>query len=487
MFFPITVFFACFFALSAGADEVLSVPDARIFDVCYGEYGCFTIRPPFGATLQRPIAVLPAAASVVGTKFFLYTRDTRRNRTEISRFTTLGPWSSSKPTKLLIHGFLERADSQWYIDMKNAILSVDDINVIMVDWTQGNGFPYDQASANTQMVGAEVALFINYLIKQHGSKSTDFHIIGHSLGAQAAGYAGSRVPGLGRITGLDPAGPSFENTDPRVRLDPTDALFIDVIHTDGAHNLLLGLGTLQRMGHADFYPNGGMDQPGCPKTPGKIINLILQLGTMNIDGFSATALCSHVASVRLFTDSVLNQCPYVSYPCTSMDDFNAGKCSLDCDGRTRHCNRMGYWASPSDGNGSLYLKTQDASAFPYCINHYQITLYSGSDYSQTRGKVSITLHGTLNTVTVVFDNDQTVFKSGSVETRLIPLAMDIGTVTSIGVSFSKTTNLLLQLFNSASWKFTNAVVLDGDNRNRRAFCPTQSVITSGSSTDFIAC
>ncbi|CAF4714050.1 unnamed protein product, partial [Rotaria socialis] len=133
------------------------------------------------------------------------------------------------------------------------------------------------------------------------------------------------------------------------------------------------------------------------------------------------------------------------------------------------------------------LKTQDASAFPYCINHYQITLYSGSDYSQTRGKVSITLHGTLNTVTVVFDNDQTVFRSGSVETRLIPLTMDIGTVTSIDLSFSKTTNLLLQLFNSASWKFTKAVVLYGDNRNRRTFCPTQSIITSGSSTGFIAC
>ncbi len=42
--------------------------------------------------------------------------------------------------------------------------------------------------------------------------------------------------------GLDPAGPYFENTDPKVRLDPTDALFVDVIHTDGAHNLLLGLG-----------------------------------------------------------------------------------------------------------------------------------------------------------------------------------------------------------------------------------------------------
>ena len=44
--------------------------------------------------------------------------------------------------------------------------------------------------------------------------------------------------------GLDPAGPYFENTDPRVRLDPTDAQFVDVIHTDGTHNLLLGLGTI---------------------------------------------------------------------------------------------------------------------------------------------------------------------------------------------------------------------------------------------------
>ena len=34
------------------------------------------------------------------------------------------------------------------------------------------------------------------------------------------------------LLGLDPAGPYFDNTAPEVRLDPTDATFVDVMHTD---------------------------------------------------------------------------------------------------------------------------------------------------------------------------------------------------------------------------------------------------------------
>ena len=37
------------------------------------------------------------------------------------------------------------------------------------------------------------------------------------------------------------------------------------------------------------------------------------------------------------------------------------------------------------------------------VNHFQITLESGSEYLQTRGTVTITLIGTLRTVMVTFD------------------------------------------------------------------------------------
>ena len=73
--------------------------------------------------------------------------------------------------------------------------------MILVDWGNGAGFPYSQATANTRVVGAEIAVFVSSLNHVLGTSNAKYHLIGHSLGAHIAGYAGSRLPGLRRITG----------------------------------------------------------------------------------------------------------------------------------------------------------------------------------------------------------------------------------------------------------------------------------------------
>ena len=74
--------------------------------------------------------------------------------------------------------------------------------MISVDWARGAKFPYGQATANTQIAGAEIARLVKKLVAEHGANVSEFHLIGHSLGAHVAGYAGERLDKLGRITGL---------------------------------------------------------------------------------------------------------------------------------------------------------------------------------------------------------------------------------------------------------------------------------------------
>ena len=75
------------------------------------------------------------------------------------------------------------------------------MNVIVVDWQKGAAFPYTQATANTRVVGAQIAQLAYQLMNTTGATPDSFHIIGHSLGAHVAGYAGERIKNLGRISG----------------------------------------------------------------------------------------------------------------------------------------------------------------------------------------------------------------------------------------------------------------------------------------------
>lgn len=58
-------------------------------------------------------------------------------------------------------------------------------------------------------------------------------------------------------SGLDPAAMWFHGQHENVRLDTSDAFFVDVIHTSSEYGITSGIG------HVDFFPNGGKKQPGC--------------------------------------------------------------------------------------------------------------------------------------------------------------------------------------------------------------------------------
>ena len=73
--------------------------------------------------------------------------------------------------------------------------------MIVVVWTRGAFGVYTQAVANTRVVGAVIANMVNTLHSTAGVDFGNVHLVGHSLGAQVCGYAGERLPGLGRITG----------------------------------------------------------------------------------------------------------------------------------------------------------------------------------------------------------------------------------------------------------------------------------------------
>ncbi|ESP03600.1 hypothetical protein LOTGIDRAFT_137201, partial [Lottia gigantea] len=245
-------------------------------------------------------------------------------------------FDASKRVVLIIHGFQGSFINPWALSLANGILA-DDVNVICVNWHEGaKTNSYKQATANTRLVGKMIAVMLTTIHDTMGTSYYDMHIIGHSLGSHIAGYVGRFLPGfLGRITGLDPAGPNFAKYDTLVRLDPSDAMFIDVIHSDDDTIFELGWGTGVPMGDLDFYPNGGENQPGCSKQQ---------------------VACCHMRAINLYISSIRNT--FIGRKCKSYDDFNEGLCEPDTA-------IMGYWATSAPKWGKYYLKTTGVE--PYVI------------------------------------------------------------------------------------------------------------------------
>ncbi|XP_071293450.1 lipase member H isoform X4 [Agelaius tricolor] len=230
--------------------------------------------------------------ALIGTdlkvKLLLYTRQNPSCAEELhstaSKFLNV-----TKKITFIVHGYRFTGSAPvWIPDLVHLLLSVEDMNVIIVDWNQGaTTLIYNYAARKCKRVAEILKKLIDEMLID-GASLDSMHMIGVSLGAHISGFVGQMFDGtLGRITGkpssssppapgkgsevmprpwlcaagLDPAGPLYRGTAPSERLDPTDAQFVDVIHSDTD-----GLGYGEALGHIDFYPNGGTDQPGCPLT-----------------------------------------------------------------------------------------------------------------------------------------------------------------------------------------------------------------------------
>ncbi|XP_043576761.1 lipoprotein lipase-like [Chiloscyllium plagiosum] len=297
-------------------------------------------------------------------------------------------------TFLVIHGWTVTGMFEgWIPKLVLALYEREaDSNVVVVDWLTRAHQHYPVAAGNTKLVGRDIAHFVEWLKEELNFPSEEVHMLGYSLGAHVAGYAGSYVPyRVGRITGLDPAGPEFEGAEAHRRLSPDDAVFVDALHTFTRGSLGRSIGIQQPVGHVDIYPNGGSFQPGC--SLGRV------LGNMRSQGVYAVAdaiKCQHERAIHLFIDSLLNEnSPSVAYRCSNQETFEKGVC-LSC--RKNRCNKVGYDVRiiRTKRSGRMYLKT--GADMPFRVYHYQLKMHFFRDVNQTETSVNflVSLVGTLN-------------------------------------------------------------------------------------------
>lgn len=278
-------------------------------------------------------------------------------------------FNSSLPTKVIVHGYRALGSKpSWVSGLAQALLREEDVNVLVVDWINRASFAYNLVVENYKEVAVQISVLINQLTK-YGSTLESFHFIGVSLGAHVSGFVGTLFEGkLGRITGLDPAGPMFKSADPFDRLDSSDALFVEAIHTDSDY-----FGISIPVGHVDFFLNGGMDQAGCARS--------------KFASMYGYVICDHMRALHVYMSALNRSCPLIGFPCSNYEEFLAGEC-VTCEGpfngtcpQIGLLKNSGITAHPLPIQERVYLLTTATAPFCGVYEFVHIVIYQKSTLS----------------------------------------------------------------------------------------------------------
>ncbi|XP_008334323.1 endothelial lipase [Cynoglossus semilaevis] len=404
-------------------------------------------------------------------------------------------FNATAKTIFIIHGWtMSGMFENWMHKLVSAVMQREnEANVVVVDWLSRSQQLYPDAVNHTLGVGLDIANMLNWLQEELQLPLQNVHLIGYSLGAHVAGYAGTHVQGtVGRITGLDPAGPMFEGVEEEKRLSPDDADFVDVLHTYTREALGVSIGIQQPIGDIDIYPNGGDIQPGCA-----LADVLSLTGN-----FMDVLKCEHERSVHLFVDSLMNK-DHMSfaYQCTGPDRFKKGIC-LSC--RKNRCNNIGYNARKmrKRRNTKMYLKTRADT--PFGGYHYQMKMHvfnrKHSDHADPIFNVK--LYGANNdTTNLLVDVQDGKIGLNLTNTFLVFTEDDIGDLLKIRLVWEGEADSLgsfWKYFKSSLWSQKTKPILAvrrirvkaGETQKKFAFCAedlSKIEISPGESKTFVKC
>ncbi|XP_061673936.1 endothelial lipase [Syngnathoides biaculeatus] len=407
-------------------------------------------------------------------------------------------FNATAKTIFIIHGWtISGMFQNWMQKLVAAVMRREsEANVVVVDWMSMAQRVYPDAVNYTHTVGRDIATLLDWLQDELHLPLEKVHLIGYSLGAHVAGYAGTHVRGsLGRITGLDPAGPMFEGVEKEKRLSPDDADFVDVLHTYTREALGVSIGIQQPIGDVDIYPNGGDVQPGC--SLGDVLSVA--------KNFIEVVECEHERAVHLFVDSLMNR-DHVSfaYQCTDSLRFKKGIC-LSC--RKNRCNNIGYEARKmrKRRNSKMYLKTRADT--PFGGYHYQMKMhvFNRKQADNADPTFYVKLIGAHNDTEDIFvDVQEDSVGLNLTNTFLVFTEQDLGDLLKINLSWEgeaesfhslwKNIRKTLWAWNSKPPKPVLEVrrirVKAGETQKKFTFCaqdPSKTEISPGESITFVKC
>ncbi|XP_063823018.1 pancreatic triacylglycerol lipase-like [Ostrinia nubilalis] len=261
------------------------------------------------------------------------------------------PWVRDAPIKILVHGYTGHREFSPNTEIRPAYMQCCNYNIISVDYNPIAREPcYMSAAHNTELVGKCTAQLIDELVSAYDFELSKFHVIGFSLGGQVAGFVGNylTVGRLHRITALDPALPLFATNDNTKKVDPSDGLFVDVLHTNA-----LEKGKLEASGHIDFYANGGMTQPGCKPTAEQ-----------------TKSGCDHARAPAYYAESITTENGCYGTRCQTWIAYMIGWCEMV------HSEDVLFGEYvPHNASGIYFFRTNSDS--PYCRGRNK-----GSSYSE---------------------------------------------------------------------------------------------------------